>query len=115
HLILSKCSQNNTMTILFYGNFQKKLPFHRFLLSLLKIEKIIATDKLHTDQLKCHFKNKAVFETQDIVAFYEQKEKNIKLTTVNWRIYTFIQKGILKRIGRGKFSLGEGKNYLPEI
>ncbi|MBX2960109.1 MAG: hypothetical protein KF732_09150 [Flavobacteriales bacterium] len=25
------------------------------------------------------------------------------------------QKGILKRIGRGKFTLGEGKNYIPEI
>jgi len=82
---------------------------------LLKIRKIIATNKLHTDQLKRHFKSKAVFETQDIIAFYEQKEKNIKLTTVNWRIYTFIQKGILKRIGRGKFTLGEEKNFIPEI
>lgn len=82
---------------------------------MLKIRKIIATNKLHTDQLKRHFKSKAVFETQDIIAFYEQKEKNIKLTTVNWRIYTFIQKGILKRIGRGKFTLGEEKNFIPEI
>lgn len=26
-----------------------------------------------------------------------------------------VQKGILKRIGRGKFTLGEGKNFVPEI
>lgn len=26
-----------------------------------------------------------------------------------------VQKGILQRIGRGKFTLGEGKNYIPEI
>lgn len=26
-----------------------------------------------------------------------------------------VQKGVLKRIGRGKFTLGENKNYIPEI
>lgn len=62
-----------------------------------------------------HFKSKAVFETQDIVAFYEQTEKGIKQTTINWRVHSLVQSGVLQRIGRGKFALGEGKNYLPEI
>ena len=65
--------------------------------------------------MKHHFKSKAVFETQDIVAFYEQTEKDIKQTTVNWRVHTLVQSGVLQRIGRGKFTLGEGKNYIPEI
>ncbi|HRE65218.1 MAG TPA: hypothetical protein PKU77_15625 [Ferruginibacter sp.] len=65
--------------------------------------------------MKRHFKSKAVFETQDIVAFYEQTEKDIKQTTVNWRVHTLVQSGVLQRIGRGKFTLGEGKNYIPEI
>ena len=65
--------------------------------------------------MKCHFKNKAVFETQDIVAFYEQAEKDVKPTTVNWRVHTLVQSGVLQRIGRGKFTLGEAKKYLPEI
>lgn len=65
--------------------------------------------------MKRHFKSKAVFETQDIVAFYEQTEKNIKQTTVNWRIHTLVQSGVLQRIGRGKFTLGEEINYVPEI
>lgn len=65
--------------------------------------------------MKRHFKSKAVFETQDIVAFYEQTEKNIKQTTVNWRVHTLVQSGVLQRIGRGKFTLGEGKIYVPEI
>ena len=76
---------------------------------------IIAINKLHTDQLERHFKSKAVFETQDIVAFYKQTESGIKPTTVNWRIYALVQAGVLQRIGRGKFTLGEGKNYVPEI
>ena len=65
--------------------------------------------------MKRHFKNKSVFETQDIVAFYEHIEKDIKPTTVNWRVYTLVQSGVLQRIGRGKFTLGEGRNYIPEI
>ncbi len=65
--------------------------------------------------MKRHFKSKAFFETQDIVAFYEQTEKDIKPTTVNWRVHTLVQSGVLQRIGRGKFTLGEGRNYIPEI
>lgn len=49
------------------------------------------------------------------MGFYEQTDNDITLTTVNWRVHTLIQKGVLKRIGRGKFTLGEGKNYIPEI
>ena len=73
------------------------------------------TDKLHIDRIKNHFKSKAVFETKDIVDFYEQFEKDIKPTTVNWRVYTLVQEGVLQRIGRGKFRLGEGRKYIPEI
>lgn len=47
--------------------------------------------------------------------FYKQIEENIKPATVNWRIYSLVQMGILQRIGRGKFTLGEGKTYIPEI
>lgn len=65
--------------------------------------------------MKRHFKSMTVFETQDIVAFYEQTEKDIKQTTVNWRVHTLVQSGVLQRIGRGKFTLGESKNYIPEI
>jgi predicted transcriptional regulator of viral defense system len=65
--------------------------------------------------MKSYFKNKAVFEIRDIVAFYEQNEKDIKSTTVNWRIHTLVQSGVLQRIGRGKYTFGEDKTYIPEI
>lgn len=51
----------------------------------------------------------------EIAHFYKEFEADIKLTTVNWRVNTLIQKGVLKRIGRGQFVLGEGKYYVPEI
>jgi hypothetical protein len=40
---------------------------------------------------------------------------DVKQTTINWRIYNMVQIGVLQRIGRGKFTLGAGKNYIPEI
>jgi DNA-binding Lrp family transcriptional regulator len=91
------------------------LPFHRILYLCLKFKKVIAKYKLHTDSIKHHFKSKAVFETKDIVDFYKQFEKNVKPTTINWRVYTLVQEGVLQRIGRGKFKLGEGRKFIPEI
>ena len=75
----------------------------------------IATDKLNIDTIINHFKDKFVFETKDIIAFYLLTEKDVKPPTINWRIYKMVQRGILQRVGRGKFSLGESKNYIPEI
>jgi hypothetical protein len=40
---------------------------------------------------------------------------SIKRSTINWRVYTLVQKGILKRVGRGEFTLGFNKNFFPEI
>lgn len=51
----------------------------------------------------------------DIVDFYGKTEKDIKATTINWRVFALVQEGVLQRIGRGKFALGKGKNYVPEI
>lgn len=41
-------------------------------------------------------------------------ESNVKQTTINWRVFALIDKGVLTRIGRGKFILGETKIYFPE-
>jgi hypothetical protein len=76
---------------------------------LQKDLKTVENTKLKTDSLAHHFKRKPVFKTEDIMAFYRQSEKNIKQTTVNWRIYSLVQKGVIQRIGRGKFTL-EGEN-----
>jgi len=47
--------------------------------------------------------------------FYQTLEPEVKKTTVNWRIYNLVQEGILNRIGRGRFSLGKGDAYIPEL
>ncbi len=42
-------------------------------------------------------------------------EPEIKPATINWRIYSLVKFGVLARIGRGKFTLGEGKNFIPAL
>ncbi len=42
-------------------------------------------------------------------------EPEIKVTTINWRIYNFIRAGILSRIGMGKFKISMTKIYIPEL
>lgn len=81
----------------------------------IQIHLVIATDKLHIDRLKENFRGKETFDANDIVRFYEKEEPQIKIATVNWRIYHLVQSGILNRVGRGKLALGESKKYMPEI
>ena len=47
--------------------------------------------------------------------FYRTLEPEVKKTTVNWRIYSLVKEGILSRIGRGRFTLGKGDSYIPEL
>lgn len=61
------------------------------------------------------FKDAQSLNTSDIVDFYRSKEPELKTTTINWRIYALVQMGVLTRIGRGKFILGNSKVYIPEI
>ncbi len=75
----------------------------------------MANDTLKIEELQNRFKNESAFGNQDIAQFYKQFETDVKPTTVNWRVFTLVQLGVLQRIGRGRFMLGEGKNYLPQI
>jgi len=65
--------------------------------------------------LKEWFKKENIFDNRQIVDFYRTIEPNIKDSTVNWRIYSLVQSGILTRVGRGKYLIGSKKNYIPEI
>ena len=75
----------------------------------------MANDTLKIEELRSRFITESPFGNQDIARFYKQFEPDVKTTTVNWRVYTLVRMGVLQRIGRGRFDLGEGKNYLPEI
>ncbi len=55
------------------------------------------------------------FSSTDLMEFYRTSEPEVKKTTVNWRIYNLVHKGILNRVGRGKFTFEKGDSYIPEI
>lgn len=56
-----------------------------------------------------------VFTTKDILSFYRETEPSIPSSTVNWRVYSLVNLGVLLRIGKGKFKLGQGSLYIPEL
>jgi hypothetical protein len=66
-----------------------------------------------TDTLFKYFENRESFTTNDVYGFFSQTQPNIKRATVNWRIYNLVQQGLLKRIGRGIYSLGQEKSFSP--
>lgn len=80
-----------------------------------QIQNIIRTDRLHIDKLESSFKDQISFTTENIADFYLKFEPDIRQTTINWRIHSLVQKGVLCRIGRGKFKFGENKHFVPEI
>lgn len=75
----------------------------------------INTKKLHTKDFKNHFKNVSPISLDDIVSFYRRFEESVKKTTVKWRVYALVKQGVIQRIGRGKYSLGKQKEFIPVI
>lgn len=65
--------------------------------------------------MRDHFRNQQKFSTSELTGFYLSKEPEVKKATINWRIYKLVQKGVLTRIGRGKFTIGAGITYYPAL
>ncbi len=80
-----------------------------------KNKNYIKTDTLHSKDLKKHFKGKVEFSNNEIAKFYHSFDPNIKRTTINWRIYKLVELGVIQRVGRGVFTLGETKIFQPDI
>lgn len=70
---------------------------------------------LHIEKLKEAFTTAEVFTTSDIVHLYKKFEPAILKSTVNWRVYKLVNRNILERIGKGKFRLGAGTIFIPDL
>ncbi len=75
----------------------------------------INTTKLYIDTFKSKFKNVNSISVSDIFAFYQKFDIKVRKTTINWRIHTLVDEGIIQRIGRGKYKLGKQKEFKPII
>jgi hypothetical protein len=72
-------------------------------------------DALHTYELKKTFAQKDTFNVQEIGSFYQTMESGVPQSTVNWRIYKLVERGIIQRVGRGKYQIGESSFFEPGI
>ena len=59
--------------------------------------------------------NKTEITIRDIDDFYCSFSPDIPFSTVKWRIHSLIYKGILHRIGHGRYRFGEEKIFFPDI
>lgn len=58
------------------------------------------------------FKNIDIFESKELYTLLNKKSE-MKESTFHWKLYEFTQKGILEKVGRGKYKLGERKIFKP--
>lgn len=101
---------------------KSEVILRRYLLAALKkynegLPKIktAITRNLHIEQLKQAYDSPGVFTTSDIVQFYKKFEPEILKPTVNWRVYELVNRNLLERIGKGKFRLGSGNTFIPNL
>ncbi|MCD6178652.1 MAG: hypothetical protein J7K39_01995 [Bacteroidales bacterium] len=73
------------------------------------------TAEYHIEEFKNVFENSIFFHVSDIYAFYQSFDAKIPRTTVNWRINTLVKIGVIQRVGRGKYKLGTGNIFSPQI
>ncbi|TPE41059.1 DUF6577 family protein [Pontibacter mangrovi] len=61
------------------------------------------------------FEKASSFTTSDISDFYLRYGDEIPQSTINWRVYHLVRKGVIQRIGRGVFKIGKGVSFEPEV
>ena len=71
--------------------------------------------KLQESKVKQLFAQQEVITNTDILYLYREKEPGIPEATVNWRIYHLVQKGVIQRIGRGKYREGKALTFSPKL
>jgi len=76
---------------------------------------LIIETKFKIQELKRQFAQNSVFTTSELVDFYSKYEPYIPRATVNWRVYELVKQGVIDRIGKGKFKLGQSVFFIPEI
>lgn len=72
-------------------------------------------NKLQEDKVNRLFVQKATITNTDILHLYRKEEPQIPESTVNWRIYNLVQKGVIQRIGRGIYRIGESRNFSSDL
>ena len=84
-------------------------------LYLQKITSSAVDRSLYIENLKEYFKGRNQFSIADIQSFYQKFEREIKRSTLDWRIYELKNLGVIQKVGRGIYSLEKGQIYIPSV
>lgn len=90
------------------------LPIYSLII-FTKTNRTIASEKFHIEKLISYFSGRNFITIKDILEFYRWLEPNVKASTINWRVHHLTSKGVLNRIGIGKFNISNTKIYIPEV
>ncbi|MBK7869134.1 MAG: hypothetical protein IPJ75_20195 [Ignavibacteriales bacterium] len=67
------------------------------------------------NKLQSLLRHERILSNIEIAALFREFEPNLKQTTINWRIFSLVQSGIIDRVGRGKFSISARDKFIPSI
>ena len=62
-----------------------------------------------------YFKPIGLFKTSDIAAWFRKSEPDLKDSTINWRVYELVKDGVITRVSKGVFRIGEKRSYRPAV
>lgn len=62
-----------------------------------------------------HFMPIGLFKTSDIAAWFRKSEPDLKGSTINWRVYELVKDGVITRVSKGVFRIGEKRSYRPTV
>lgn len=65
--------------------------------------------------IKERFKDQRSFFREDLLDFYLEFEPDIKKATFGWRVYDLRQKGIIRSIDKGVYTLSRKPEYKPHL
>lgn len=71
--------------------------------------------KVDFEELKHKFSGIPIVPERQIFAYFREKEGDIKLTTLRWRMYHLRQQGLVRRVARGQYSFGKRSQFKPTI
>lgn len=60
-----------------------------------------------------YFKPQGLFTTSDIASWFHDTEPDLKASTINWRVYELVKEGVITRVSKGVFKIGDANAYTP--
>ena len=81
----------------------------------LQSDKTIMDNMTQNEEIINYFKPIGLFKTADIATWFRKSEPDLKDSTINWRVYVLVKDGVISRISKGVFMIGEKRSYRPTV